>query len=421
MSEFKETDIGQIPNHWSLMTVDNIKSPNKKSIISGPFGSNISAKYFVESGVPVIRGNNLSLDIHIKFKDDGFVFVSKEKGEELGTWAEKDDIIFTAVGTIGQVGILLGNEKYSKYIISNKQLRLKVNSDLVEPLYAYYWFASPFMIDMILQRNTGSSVPLINLSVLKSLLIPLPPKEERISILNILSSLDDKIDLLHRQNTTLEQLAETLFRQWFVEEAKEEWEVDTLGNVFDIGIGRTPPRKEHHWFSKNPTDIKWVSIKDMGTSGVYISSVSEYLTQEAVDKFSIPIIPENTVMLSFKMTIGRIAISTENMLSNEAIAHFKIKRNCKLFSEFLYLYLKAYQWEQMGSTSSIVEAINSQMIKEMDIFIPDESLLNSFKELITPSFNKIKSNQAQIRTLTAMRDTLLPKLMSGEVRVSVQD
>ena len=234
-----------------------------------------------------------------------------------------------------------------------------------------------------------------------------------------MSCLDDKIDLLHRQNATLEKMAETLFRQWFVEEAKEEWDSDTLGNLFDIGIGRTPPRKEHHWFSESPADIKWVSIKDMGTSGVYISKVSEYLTQDAVNRFSIPIIPENTVMLSFKMTIGRLAITTEKMLSNEAIAHFKVNKDSKLYSEFLYLYLKTYQWEQLGSTSSIVEAINSQMIKEMAIFIPDEKSLNAFKEVIEPYFKKIKSNQTQTRTLTALRDTLLPKLMNGEVRVEI--
>jgi type I restriction enzyme S subunit len=242
---------------------------------------------------------------------------------------------------------------------------------------------------------------------------------EQTAIASILSSLDDKIDLLHRQNTTLEKMAETLFRQWFVEEAKEEWKTDTLGKQFDIGIGRTPPRKEHHWFSENLMDIKWVSIKDMGNSGIYISNVSEYLTREAVERFSIPIIPENTVMLSFKMTIGRLAITTEKMLSNEAIAHFSKKKNSKLFSEFLYLYLKTYQWGQLGSTSSIVESINSQMIKQMEIVIPEENLLMEFKEIIKPYFNKIKSNQTQIRTLSAMRDTLLPKLMSGEVRVEL--
>ena len=231
MSEWKETAIGLIPKDWDLKTIDEIKSSEKKSIISGPFGSNISAKYFTPNGVPVVRGNNLSLELGVKFKDNGFVFITEEKANELSTWAKKDDIIFTAVGTIGQVGILLGNEKYSKYIISNKQLRIRINESIVEPLFAYYWFSCPQMTETIVQRNTGSSVPLINLSVLKSLYIPIPPKSIRLNIVKILSCLDDKIDLLHRQNKTLEQLAETLFRQWFVEEAE-----DSLGKRESEGV-----------------------------------------------------------------------------------------------------------------------------------------------------------------------------------------
>ena len=418
-SIWQKTEIGILPSDWRLMTLDEIKSKEKKAIISGPFGSNISSKYFVSNGIPVIRGNNLSLGLGKKFNDDGFVFITEEKANELGTWAIKDDIVFTAVGTIGQVGILLGNEKYPKYIISNKQLRLRVDKEIVSPLFAYYWFASPEMIDTIEQRNTGSSVPLINLSVLKSLYIPIPQKWEQKLIVQTLSSLDDKIDLLHRQNKTLEQLAETLFRQWFVEEAEGSWELEPLGKVFDIGIGRTPPRKEQHWFTLNPNDIKWVSIKDMGTSGIYLDTVSEYLTQEAVEQYSVPIIPENTVMLSFKMTIGRLAISTEKMVSNEAIAHFKQKEGSFLFPEFLYLFLKTYSWVELGSTSSIVESINSQMIKEIEMIIPNKEKLIAFKEMIIPTFDKIKSNQKQIRTLTQTRDNLLPKLMSGEIRLNL--
>jgi type I restriction enzyme S subunit len=245
-----------------------------------------------------------------------------------------------------------------------------------------------------------------------------PPLPEQAAIAEVLSSLDDKIDLLHRQNKTLEQLAETLFRQWFVEEAEERWEVDTLGNLFDIKIGRTPPRKEQQWFSTNSTDVKWISIKDLGNSGIYIDTVSEYLTKEAIKKFSIPIIPSNTVLLSFKLTVGRVAITTEEMLSNEAIAHFKIRPNSTLYSEFLYLFLKAFNFNSLGSTSSIAEAINSQMIKEIEMQIPSEGKLESFKMEIEPLFQKIKSNPQQIRTLTQLLDTLLPKLMSGEVRVA---
>ncbi|SDB61714.1 type I restriction enzyme, S subunit [Desulfonatronum thiosulfatophilum] len=232
--EWCEAGFPPLPTDWKAMTVDEIKSTDKRSIISGPFGSNISSKYFVESGVPVVRGNNLSLGLGEKFKDDGFVFITSEKASELNTWAAKNDLIFTAVGTIGQVGILRGNEKFNKYIISNKQLRLTVNNRIIDPLFAYYWFASQMMVDQIMQRNTGSSVPLINLSVLKSLVVPVPPLSEQKCIASVLSSLDDKIDLLHRQNKTLEAMAETLFRQLFVEEAQEDWEEVMLADVCSV-------------------------------------------------------------------------------------------------------------------------------------------------------------------------------------------
>jgi type I restriction enzyme S subunit len=233
--------------------------------------------------------------------------------------------------------------------------------------FLFYFLANKEFVDTANSGESGSRMPRADWNHLKVTNWNIPPLQEQTTIASILSSLDDKIDLLQRQNKTLEQLAETLFRQWFVEEAEESWALEPLGKVFDIGIGRTPPRKEQHWFTLNPIDVKWVSIKDMGTSGIYIDKVSEYLTQEAVEQFSVPVIPKNTVMLSFKMTIGRLAISTEKMVSNEAIAHFKQKEGSFLFPEFLYLFLKTYSWVELGSTSSIVESINSQMIKEIEI------------------------------------------------------
>ncbi|MBK7010649.1 MAG: restriction endonuclease subunit S [Saprospiraceae bacterium] len=262
----------------------------------------------------------------------------------------------------------------------NQHVAIIRTNDLSNYRYIFYYlqYLKP---ELLINAEIGATRNAITKAMLENIEISLPPLPEQTAIASILSSLDDKIDLLHHQNATLEKMAETLFRQWFpanagqvIEEAKDEWDIDTLGNVFDIGIGRTPPRKEHHWFSKNPTDVNGFLNKRFGNQWIYISSVSEYLTPDAVKKFSIPVIPENTVMLSFKMTIGRLAISTENMLSNEAIAHFKVKKDSKLFSEFLYLYLKTYQWEQLGSTSSIVEAINSQMIKEMEILFQKKKL-----------------------------------------------
>ena len=300
--------------------------------------------------------------------------------------------------------------------------RLRPNGKIeIHPEYAGFYFRTPKFRFTVAGMSSVTTRASLNNSMLAQLTITIPPINEQKTIADTLITLHDKTDLLQRQNKTLEQLVEALFRQWFVEEAEDSWAVEKLGKVFDIGIGRTPPRKEQHWFTTNPKDIKWVSIKDMGISGIYIDTVSEYLTHQAVETFSVPIIPQNTVMLSFKMTIGRLAISTEKMVSNEAIAHFKQKEGSSLFPEFLYLFLKTYSWVELGSTSSIVESINSQMIKEIEMIIPDKQKLIDFKKMIKPIFDKIKSNQTQIRTLTQTRDTLLPKLMNGEVRVCVEE
>ena len=283
--------------------------------------------------------------------------------------------------------------------------------------YLYY-----FLKNMDLNSHAGgSSHPLVTQTLLNSLDVDIciEPSEQK-AIAAVLSSLDDKIDLLYRQNQTLEAMAQTLFRQWFIEEAKEDWALNRMNDLAKVGIGRTPPRKEPQWFSTVASDVKWISIKDMGNDGVFIFNTSEFLTKEAIDKFNVPIIPKDTVVLSFKMTVGRVAITIEDMVSNEAIAYFKLDETTPISKEYLYLYLKNYQYEMLGSTSSIVTAINSTMIKEMDVLVPDQATMRNFAESVVPMFEKIKTNQQQIQTLTQLRDTLLPKLMSGEIRVEVE-
>lgn len=418
MSAWKETDIGRIPIDWDLKTVDEIKSCNKKSIISGPFGSNISAKYFVSEGVPVIRGNNLSLDLTDKFIDDGFVFVSDEKADELNTWAKKDDLIFTAVGTIGQVGILLGKEKYEKYIISNKQLRLTVDKEIVKPLYAYYWFASPQMVSVIDSLNTGSSVPLINLGVLKSLLIPIPNIKEQEKIVEVLSSIDDKIDLLHRQNKTLEQLAETLFRQWFMEEAEESWEETTLGKLVTITSSKRIFYSEYvtvgipFYRSKEIIELR---TKGATNSELYIS---EERFNEIDGKFGSP--KAGDILMTSVGTLG-----VPYRVKNEDKFYFK-DGNLTWFKNFervpsivIYLWLiSSIGQEQLDAIKigSTQEALTIEGLKGIVFRLPPSDRLKMYEIEFEDIFKKIDSNKNQIKTLTQLRDTLLPKLMSGEVR-----
>jgi len=204
-----------LPARWRWSVLGEAVDPTSRAIVSGPFGSNIGSRFFVERGVPVIRGNNLTKDM-TRFVDDGFVFVTDEKANDLGNCdAISDDLIFTAAGSLGQVGIIPTTAKYRRYIISNKQLRARVDKGKVEPLFAFYWFSSKEMVEYIQQRNTGSSVPLINLSVLRSLPIPIPPLQEQRAIAQVLGALDDKIELNRRMNETLESMAQAVFKSWF--------------------------------------------------------------------------------------------------------------------------------------------------------------------------------------------------------------
>ena len=167
-----------------------------------------------------------------------------------------------------------------------------------------------------------------------------------------------------------------------------------LEELVDLQIGRTPPRKEFEWFNTNGDGYKWVSIKDMGNSGRFISDTSEYLTEAAQKRFGIPIVEKGTLLLSFKLTVGRLCITTDKMLTNEAIAQLPIKDTNIVDRDFLYYYLKNYNFHQLGSTSSIATAINSTYLKKMEIDLPPIDQQRAIAAILSPIDDKIESNNA---------------------------
>jgi len=199
------------------------------------------------------------------------------------------------------------------------------------------------------------------------------------------------------------------------------WEVKKSSDIANINIGKTPPRKEKECFTLDPDDYKWISIKDLGNSGAYIFDSSEYLTKESIEKYNVKVVPDNTVVLSFKLTIGRVAITCGQMTTNEAIAHFNLSSKSKITAEYLYLYLKCFDYGKLGNTSSIASAVNSKIIKAMPMIVPDNKTIKTFSEVMESVFSKIKYTIKQSDKLIEIRDTLLPKLMSGEIRISLDE
>jgi type I restriction enzyme, S subunit len=195
------------------------------------------------------------------------------------------------------------------------------------------------------------------------------------------------------------------------------WVMRTMADVSTVGIGKTPPRKEQHWFSEAPSDVRWVSIRDMGAIGVYATRTSEFLTQEAVDKFNVRQVPDNTVLMSFKMTIGRVAITDGEMTTNEAIAHFRLTPDAPLTTEYIYLHLKQFDFSTLSSTSSIADAVNSKTVREIPILVPAPDVVAAFQSQVGWLFAKLKNTEQQAQTLATLRDTLLPRLISGQLRL----
>ena len=275
---------------------------------------------------------------------------------------------------------------------------------------------------------TGCAQPKLNQENLRNIEIELPSHID--SIASILSSLDRKIELNNKINADLEEMAQAIFKNWFVDfepfkggkfvdselgMIPEGWKVGRADDFYQINIGKTPPRKEHKWFSTNPADKIWVSIANMGNSGIFISDSSKYLTKEAVDRHNIIMVPRNTILLSFKLTVGRVAIADKELTTNEAIARFILSDD--KYMEYLYLYLKNFDYNSLGSTSSIATAVNSKTIKGMQMLQPSDKIIDAFHIQVNPIFEKIRSLTKESSRLSLLRDTLLPRLMSGELEV----
>ena len=352
---------------WRILPLQELLLTPKKALISGPFGSNISSKYFVEDGVPVIRGNNLSANVGTRFIDEGFVFLTQEKADELGTWAVTGDIVLTAAGTIGQIGIISERLKHKSYIISNKQIRARLNQDIVDLLFCYYWLSTDYMREVIESSNTGSTIPLINLTVVRGLEFPVPEKPEQEAIVEVLSSLDDKIDLLHRQNKTLESLAETLFRHWFIDGAQDDWEMGTLGDLIELRYGK--------------------ALKDSERSGSGFPVVG---SSGIVGYHSQALVKGPGLVTGRKGTLGVATYLETDFHPIDTTFYVVPKRRAKL--GFAYFLLKTLDFKELN-TDSAVPGLNRDIAHGLERILPPEDLIEHFRAVFLKKESSVFPNQ----------------------------
>ncbi len=325
---------------------------------------------------------------------------------------EQSDIIYSTVRPIQRHYGFIENP-LSNLVVSTGFTTITCEKERLNPKFLYYLLSSDDTVeylDIIADAST-SAYPSLRPSDIENLDITIPELPEQKAIAETLSSLDDKIDLLHRQNKTLEQMAETLFRQWFVE---EEVKLKPLGKCIQTTSGGTPSRINMDFYANGT--IQWIKSKELNRG--YLLDTEEKITEEAIKNSSAKILPENSVLIAmYGATVGEYAIIGQQATCNQAICA------CIPNKDFPYTYIyytiKANKDELINmAVGSAQQNISQVLIKTLDIPV-DIQKIRIFHDEVDPMMKKIKLNYMHINNLEKIRDTLLPKLMSGEVRVYV--
>ena len=411
---------------------------------TGPFGSSIGTKTFRSSGVPVIRGSNLSTDVGKRLIDDDLVFVEPELAETFRrsqVWY--GDLIFTCWGTINQVGIIDHRAKYPNYVISNKQMKFTADFDKALPMFLYYWFSGRDGQEQILSGRIGSSVPGFNLGQLRRMMVPLPSMAEQEAIVSLLEVLDDKIDLNRQMEQTLEAMARAIFKDWFVDFGPTHAKVEE----------RAPYLSPETWalfpgqFGPTGVPAGWREHPLLSVASHARDSVNPMRhAEEVFDHHSLP---------SFDAAHGAIREAGKAILSNKTLIPDEAVLLSKLNPEiprvwltdldpairaisstefmvllprrpdnraFLYCCVsdpsfRSKMVAMVSGTSKSHQRANPASIMALPVIVPTAPVLAAFASLVGPMLGRIQSNQRENSCLASTRDLLLPKLMSGELRV----
>lgn len=289
-------------------------------------------------------------------------------------------------------------------------------------------FAITQQLRLLKAMSTGSTTKFLTIKMLNDLEIPCPEISVQQKIASIIGSYDNLIENNQKQIKLLEEVVQRLYKEWFIDlrfpgyenveiidGVPEGWYINRADHYFKITIGKTPSRAEKQWFTDSREGTPWISISDMGESGAFAFYSKEGLTADAIIRHNMKVVPKGTILVSFKLTVGRVAITSIDMCTNEAIAHFYIDND--LDRAYTYCYLKNFEYDSLGNTSSISKAINSKIIKSMPFIMPAGDILGQFSMIVQPILDQIELKQKIIFRLTEARDRLLPKLMSGEIEV----
>jgi len=322
---------------------------------------------------------------------------------------KEGDILFCVRGsTTGRMNIADKN-----YAIGRGLAAIRHKS---EPKFnCYIKSVLEFMLPQLLQSSTGSTFPNVSRSDFDAITISIPSIEEQFYISSFFECIDNKIDLLHRQNKSLEQLAEILFRQWFVEGKHNNAKIVSISDLGKVICGKTPSKSIPEYFGG---DIPFIKIPDMH-GNTFVFNTEDSLSVLGKDSQGNKVIPPRSICVSCIATVGLVAMNSKEALTNQQINSIvPYKESYRYYIYLLMLSLKD-ELLAMASGGTATDNLNTGDFSKIQISFPGEIIVKEFHNGVEPFFSKIFQNQVQQNTLIQLRDALLPKLMSGEVRVKI--
>ena len=384
-------------------------------IAMGPFGSNIKVSCFVDSGVPVLNGSNLE---GFSLSEKTFRYVTRKKADSLNKAnAHRGDIVITHRGTLGQIVFIPQDSKYDRYVISQSQFRVRCN-DKVLPEYLVYYFHTPIGQHKLLSNASQVGVPALARpsSTFQQIEVVLPELSIQKCVVEIISTIQKKIANNQELNDNLEQQAQAFFQELFVDNADPKWAIGAISNLGAVVGGSTPSKAKPEYYTE--TGIAWITPKDLSVNkSKFISHGENDITELGLKNSSATIMPEGTVLFSSRAPIGYIAVAAGEVTTNQGFKSIVPKP--EIGTAFVYYFLKHNLpiIEGMASGSTFKEVSGSAM-KGVPAVIPDTDTIARFNDFCSPIFAQQRILEEQNQSLAALRDNLLPKLMSGEIDVS---
>ncbi len=347
-----------------------------------------------------IKNGKINFQNANRVSEQTYIEWTKRKRPQAG------DIIFAREAPVGEVGWI--DEKH-RICLGQRTVLLRADNIKIDSRYLLYKLVNNETKFDLINQSSGSVVAHLNVKNIRDFSLIIHPNinEQRV-IAAILSSLDDKIDLLHRQNKTLEAMAETLFREKFIVNS-EKWAEGKLGDEFDFTMGQSPPGESYNeegngipMFQGN-ADFEF----RFPSNRIYTTNPTRY-----AEKYD--------TLISVRAPVGAQNMALEKCCIGRGVAAFRYRKDNAYYT-YTYFKLKSLMKEikQFNDTGTVFGSISKNDFEELSVVIPPHDEIENFQKEVKPIDDKVITNCLQIRTLEKLRDNLLPKLMSGEVRVAV--